>query len=45
MENNSVAIVDDETQLVRTYELLFKKRQIPMAFAAYDGPRPSRNLK
>ena len=37
MENNSVAIVDDETQLVRTYELLFKKRQIPMAFTAYDG--------
>lgn len=37
MENNSVAIVDDEVQLVRTYELLFKKRHIPMAFTAYDG--------
>jgi DNA-binding NtrC family response regulator len=38
MENNaSVAIVDDEVQLVRTYELLFKKRHIPMAFAAYNG--------
>ena len=38
MDNTaSVAIVDDETQLVRTYELLFKKRRIPMAFTAYDG--------
>ena len=38
MENNgSVAIVDDEVQLVRTYELLFKSRHIPMAFTAYDG--------
>jgi DNA-binding NarL/FixJ family response regulator len=38
MENNvSVAIVDDEAQLVRTYELLFKKRRIPMAFTAYSG--------
>ena len=38
MENNdSVAIVDDEVQLVRTYELLFKSRHIPIAFTAYDG--------
>ncbi len=38
MENNgSVAIVDDEAQLVRAYELLFKKRHIPMAFIAYTG--------
>jgi FixJ family two-component response regulator len=39
MENNgvSVAIVDDERDLVRTYELLFKRRGIPMAFVAYDG--------
>ncbi len=38
MDNNSgVAIVDDEAQLVRTYELLFKKRGIPMAFTAYSG--------
>ena len=38
MENNaSIAIVDDEVQLVRTYELLFKRRRIPMAFTAYDG--------
>jgi FixJ family two-component response regulator len=38
MTNNmSVAIVDDERDLVRTYELLFKRRCIPMAFVAYDG--------
>lgn len=29
--------MDDEVQLVRTYELLFKKRGIPMAFTAYTG--------
>jgi FixJ family two-component response regulator len=33
----SVAIVDDEKDLVRTYDLLFKRRHIPLAFAAYDG--------
>jgi two-component system chemotaxis response regulator CheY len=37
MNNGSVAVVDDEPQLVRTYELLFKRRQIPVAFVAYDG--------
>ncbi len=38
MENNtSVSIVDDEADVVRTYELLFQKRGIPMAFTAYDG--------
>lgn len=38
MDNNgSVAIVDDEKDLVRTYELLFKRRHIPLAFVAYDG--------
>jgi DNA-binding NtrC family response regulator len=35
--NGSVAVVDDEPQLVRTYELLFKRLQIPLAFYAYDG--------
>lgn len=35
--NGSVGIVDDEVLLVRTYEQLFKKRHIPIAFAAYDG--------
>jgi DNA-binding NtrC family response regulator len=38
MDNGkSVAIVDDEKDLARTYELLFKRRGIPMAFMAYDG--------
>jgi FixJ family two-component response regulator len=38
MENStSVAIVDDEKDLVRTYELLFKRRHIPLSFVAYDG--------
>jgi DNA-binding NtrC family response regulator len=41
----SVAIVDDETQLVRTYELLFRKRQIPLAFAAYDGDEAIEKFK
>lgn len=36
--NAGVAIVDDEAQLVRTYELLFIRQHIPMAFFAYDGP-------
>lgn len=33
----SVAIVDDDPQLVRTYELLFKHRQVPVDFIAYDS--------
>ena len=37
MNNGGVAIVDDERQLVRTYELLFSRRQIPLSFFAYDG--------
>lgn len=32
-----VAIVDDEVQLVKTYERLFKFRHIPVSFVAYDG--------
>jgi DNA-binding NtrC family response regulator len=39
VNNKSVAIVDDEKDLVRTYELLFKRRGIPLAFVAYDGHR------
>ena len=35
--NTGVAIVDDEPKVVRTYELLFKRRHIPLAFYAYDG--------
>ncbi len=37
MNKGSVAVVDDEPMLVRTYELLLKRRQIPIAFSAYDG--------
>ncbi len=37
-EQSSVAIVDDETGVVRTYELLFKRRNIPISFIALDGP-------
>ena len=33
----SVAIVDDDPQLVKTYELLFQRRKVPIAFIAYDG--------
>lgn len=33
----SVAIVDDDPQLVKTYELLFQRRKVPIAFVAYDG--------
>lgn len=29
--------MDDEKDLVRTYELLFKRRHIPLSFVAYDG--------
>ena len=32
-----IAIVDDDVQLVRTYELLFKHKHIPVSFVAYDG--------
>lgn len=46
MDNDaSVAIVDDEVQLVRTYELLFKRRHIPMAFAAYNGEEAVEKFK
>jgi CheY-like chemotaxis protein len=46
VENNGgVAIVDDEVQLVRTSELLFKKRGVPMTFAAYDGEEAIEKLK
>lgn len=36
--SGSVAIVDDEADVVRTYELLFKRRNIPLSFTAFDGP-------
>ena len=36
--NHSVAIVDDEEGVVRTYELLFNRRKIPISFTSLDGP-------
>jgi len=37
-ENNvCVGIVDDEVALVRTYQLLFKHKKIPLCFVALDG--------
>jgi CheY-like chemotaxis protein len=33
----SVAIVDDDVELVRTYEMIFRRRQVPVSFVAYDG--------
>jgi len=35
--NLSVAIVDDDPQLVIVYQLLFNHRKIPVFFVAYDG--------
>ncbi len=35
---SSVAIVDDEAGVVRTYELLFNRGKIPLSFTALDGP-------
>ena len=32
-----IAIVDDEKDLVRVYERIFRKRGIPICFIAYDG--------
>jgi DNA-binding NtrC family response regulator len=33
-----VAIVEDEEDVARTYELLLRRRSIPVAFTALDGP-------
>lgn len=35
--NLSVAIVDDDPQLVMIYQQLFSYRKIPVSFFAYDG--------
>jgi len=43
--NGSVAIVDDEPGVLRTYELLFKRRKISLAFTALDGPEAIEKLK
>lgn len=39
MENKAgVAVVDDEKGVLRTYELLFKRRNISLSFTALDSP-------
>jgi DNA-binding NtrC family response regulator len=35
--NAGIAIVDDDAELVRTYEMLFRRRSVPVSFVAYDG--------
>lgn len=36
--NGSVAIVDDEVGVVRTYERIFNRRKILLSFTDLDGP-------
>jgi two-component system chemotaxis response regulator CheY len=36
-DHASVAIVDDEAGMIHAYELLFKRRQIPVSFFAMTG--------
>lgn len=43
--NESVAIVDDEAGVVRTYELLFERRNIPVSFTALDDPAAIEKFK
>jgi DNA-binding NtrC family response regulator len=43
--NRSVAVVDDEIGVIRTYELLLKRRNIPLSFTALDGPEAIDKLK
>lgn len=45
MNNPGVAIVDDEPNLVRTYELLLKSRHISLAFNAYDADEAIEKFK
>ena len=46
MENNaSVAIVDDEKYILRAYEILFQRRNIPIAFTAEDGDEAIEKFK
>lgn len=47
MTNNNacVAVVDDEVDVVRTYELLFNRRKIPFAFMSFDGPEAIEKFK
>ena len=44
-DRSSVARVDDETGVVTTYELLFKRRKIPLSFTALDGPEAIEKFK
>lgn len=43
--HSEVAIVDDKADLVKTYELLFKRRNIPVSFTALDGPEAIEEFK
>ena len=43
--HRGIAIVDDEADLVRTYELLFKRRNISLLFTALDGPEAIEKFK
>jgi FixJ family two-component response regulator len=43
--NGSIAIVDDEKDVVRTFELLFQRRNIPLSFTALDGPAAIEKFK
>ncbi len=40
-----VAIVDDDQMTVKTYELLFSHKRVPVSFVAYDGPTAIDKLK
>jgi DNA-binding NtrC family response regulator len=40
-----IAIVDDDVQLVRTYELLFKHKHVQVSFVAYDGLEAIKELR
>ena len=44
-DQSSVAIVDDEMGILRTYELLFNRRNIPLSFTALDGPEAIEKFK
>ncbi len=43
--NRCIAIVDDEAGVVRTYELLFNRRNISLSFTALDGPEAIEKFK
>ncbi len=36
-DNAGVAIIDDDAQLANAYEQMFRYRNIPVCFVAYDG--------